>query len=221
MVLNGSTMRDSVIAQLNLSGFQIDNTVTNYFLIDAACQAFVPTWAAMLADQLPGTAVVHQHSFTGASVNIFIFNYENLMFTLASPFFGVPPQPPALTAMLFWTQCWSQTLLTYLDSVAFITHPMPGAAAHTHELMPPVPPPPTNWLAFNTPVTIQAVANLMKINMDSCMISKMGPTNFKPLDPLSMFQEYTEEFSKAFFTEIRNNSVLLPALGNGHVHGML
>lgn len=210
--------------------FQIDSSVATYDFINAACFAFVPIWSQMSADMSQGTGpppagtYLHFHAFTGPgkATNLVTYDTNTFNLTIAGGKFKVPPDPPAQTALKFLVECWAKTLFDFLYSPAtFMTLTVDGGVLHTHDT-PPIPTPfTTNWLPLSTPVAFNGTVTLLSNNWGTCMLSKFSPGSFKLTEPLAGNKDFFEEFTKAFLTEIRDNSQLLPAVGQGHIHLLL
>jgi len=232
MPLVPNTMRTRVINSLNTSGnFSIGSSGPTYALVDAACQAFVPLWVTSIsADMRPGTGppppgvYLHAHSFTGANLITITNAYQTSIygFAVASEEFGIPPMPPALTAMLFLTQCWAQEFIKFVDSMWLRSNIQDGGVVHNHfNRPPPAPPTNTHWESLDSDTKIAGYTTILVRSISNCMTTKMGSTKFNPSDPLSQFNSFITELTKAFLEEIRDNSVIVPIVGAGHIHALL
>jgi len=229
MPLVPAVMQTNIVAALNATGkFTIAAGDPTYNLIGAICQAFVPVWMSMSVELAPGTGpppagvYPHAHSFLGVNLIALTNTYQMAIFAITSipgSGFQVPPQPPGQTSLLFFTQCWAQELMKVVDSVQLTSNVADGAIAHDHRTV-IIPPPPNNthWATLSTPAQIQALATTITTNMENCLILKHGATKFKPSEPLSEFHGFAMELSKSFLTEIKNNSMMLPMAGAGHIH---
>lgn len=235
-MLIATTMRDNIVAAINANTggkFQIDNTVPTYFMIWGSCQAFITVWTTSMSAEMsvgtgppPAGTYNHSHFFQGFNLVTLTNAYQSLFFNttiaLAGGKFVTPPPAPAQPSLQFFTEGWAQELMKFVDSVQLTSNVADGGATHDHKSV-IVPPPPngTHWATLNTPVQISAIAQTIVAGLEAYLITKHGPTKFIPTEPLSSFHVFAIEFAKAFLTEIRNNSVMLPIVGAGHIHILL
>jgi hypothetical protein len=208
MALVASTMTTNIITALNATpaNFQISqvNTPETYAMINEACKTFTPIYATFGLDMQPGLgpppsgSYPHFHTMLGTTVAAKIIQYTNTFNNAMNAVFPVPGH------QVSFAQCWSNSLLTALDSAQMVSSVAQGEVTHVH-----------NWSLAPVPSTVAASAA-------SCMVSSwtyMGQT-FNPAEPLSQFNNFVTEFAKEFIRAVRIDTTWAPATGAGHIHAL-
>lgn len=212
MPLVASTIRDAVIAALNAKTyvdpdtgqtrpmFNVQPNTAPYAFINSAAIRFVALWLTMSTDMQPGTgppppgAYLHSHTMLGAQAAAFAATFETQMKVdlVGSGFYFV-----GFGGWERFLNCWTSAFLTHVDSAESKTTEIDGAILHTHP-----------WDLLPDPTVIAA-------DIIVCLQPEVQP----PPGGYPFFVlEHVTELADAFITAIRNDSVLAPIVGAGHVH---